>query len=246
LMLRWSSVCATLLLGLPGTTSLHVGHGSLHLRHGVANRRCTACKLLSDDELSFSALLAEAQKRETFGLDLGRSHALASRGPHHTTTPKEVVEHVLTMLRTGNVGQAFNFTCIPVTKRGTHKSSTDWTHRMAWEKCQVINDQPSGGYLNERDFRQMVQTRYPSLLETDAFRFVGDDSAWQQKKGKEKMTAVKEFIVEVKTLKEEHLLFKFKLVYDWLVQCHLVASVSALSASTSKHFPGSDDIALDI
>ena len=39
--------------------------------------------------------------------------------------------------------------------------------------------------------------RYAALLQTKAYRFVGDDSAWQQKGGLEQMTAPKEYVVEV-------------------------------------------------
>jgi len=57
-----------------------------------------------------------------------------------------------------------------------------------------------------------------------------------------KMTAVKDYVVEVKTSHQEHLLLKFKLVYDWLVYCHLVASVDIMSVDAlGKHFPGADD-----
>ena len=75
---------------------------------------------------------------------LGRRDALRELGPHHTTTPKEVVEFVITQLRQGDVDEAFSFTCIPVAKRGCHKSSTDWSRRMAWEKASVIAGAPSG------------------------------------------------------------------------------------------------------
>lgn len=149
------------------------------------NPRCD----LSDEEVSLDALRAELRKREPSS-DLGRSHALLSQGPHHTTTPKEVVEHVVTQLCQGNVEQAFTFTCVPVTKRGTHKSSTDWTQRMAWEKCQVINGAPSGRYLDSSGFENMVQTRYPALLDTESFRFVGDTSSWQQKNGQARARAL--------------------------------------------------------
>ena len=62
------------------------------------------------------------------------------------------------------------------------------------------------------------------------------------------MTAVKEFVVEMKTSNNEHHLVKFKLVYDWLLYCHLVCSCTLVSASTNKHFPGAedDDTLLDI
>ena len=174
--------------------------------------QCARC-LLDDNtghEISFSALRAEAERRN--GADLGKSLALQKLGPHHTTTPKQVVEHVITQLRAGNVSQAFSFTCVPVTKRGTHKSSTDWSQRMAWEKCTVINGAPSGGFVDLPAFETMVKSRYSALLETNMFRFVGDDSPWQQKHGREPMTAVKEYVVEVMTCREEHLLLKFKLV----------------------------------
>ena len=76
------------------------------------------------------------------------------------------------------------------------------------------------------------------------YRFIGDASAWQQPNG-ESATAVKEYVVEVKTVSGQHLLVKFKLVYDWLLYCHLIATVGVF-ALTSSAFPGADDIDLDI
>ena len=55
------------------------------------------------------------------------------------------------------------------------------------------------------------------------------------------MTAVKVYVVEVRTRSGEHLLLKFKLVYDWLLYCHMVAGVLITAVSTHKFFPGADD-----
>lgn len=216
---------------------------------GVTVRRARSTLLSASDgeegEISFGALRAEAERRS--GTDFGKFHQLKQLGPHHTTTPKQVVEHVITELREGNVSQAFAFTCVPVTKRGTHKTSTDWTQRMAWEKCNVINGAPSGRFVDLPTFESMVKARYSPLLDTEEFRFVGDASPWQQKQGREKMTAVKDYVVEVKTRSQEHLLLKFKLVYDWLVYCHLVASVDIMSIDRlGKHFPGAEDLDLSV
>uniref|UniRef100_A0A7S2H127 Uncharacterized protein n=1 Tax=Haptolina brevifila TaxID=156173 RepID=A0A7S2H127_9EUKA len=199
-------------------------------------------------DISFSALRIEAEKRAAQGpgSDFGKMHMLRHTGPCHTTTPKQVVEHVLVELREGDIEQAFRFTCVPVGKRGTHKSSTDWSHRMAWEKCSIINGAPSGHFVDEEAFSQMVRSRYAALLATDEFRFLGDASSWQQKNGQAKMTAVKDYVVETKTRTGEHLLLKFRLVYDWLLYCHLVASVSITSLAVSKHFPGADDFDLSV
>ena len=79
--------------------------------------------------------------------------------------------------------------------------------------------------------------RYAALLQTKAYRFVGDDTAWQQKGGLEQMTAPKEYVVEVQAgakeegQRPEHLLVRFELTYDWLVYCHLVSTVSPNVAS---------------
>ena len=89
-------------------------------------------------------------------------------------------------------------------------------------------------------------SNYQPLLQTEGYRFVGDASAWQLKNGHEKFTAVKEYLVELKTAKGEHLLVSFKLVYDWLLYCHLIATVRILSAMSSKAFPGTEEIDLDI
>lgn len=171
---------------------------------------------------------------------------MQANGPHHTTTPREVVEYVVTKLRQGEIDEAFAFTCIPMAKRGCHKSSTDWTRRMAWERARVIGGAPSGTAYERDPFAQMVRKTYAPLLQTDGYRFIGDASSWQQKNGLEKATAVKEYVVELKTTKNEHMLVKFKLVYDWLLYCHLIATVDILSAMSSKAFPGSEDINLDI
>eukprot|EP00316_Scyphosphaera_apsteinii_P021357 CAMPEP_0119338002 /NCGR_PEP_ID=MMETSP1333-20130426/95157_1 /TAXON_ID=418940 /ORGANISM="Scyphosphaera apsteinii, Strain RCC1455" /LENGTH=172 /DNA_ID=CAMNT_0007349177 /DNA_START=253 /DNA_END=771 /DNA_ORIENTATION=+ len=162
-------------------------------------------------------------------------------GPHHTVTPRDVVEFVITETCKGNLSQAFKFTAIPVMKQGCHKSSTDWTQRMSWEKSRVISGVPSGPFNDYAGFESMVRSRYSALLDTEGFRFVGDDSSWQSKNGLEKETAVKEYVVELKTEKEAHYLIKFKLVYDWLVFCHLVVSVSVLSADPSRFFPGTGE-----
>lgn len=196
-------------------------------------------------DFSLSALRAEIQKRGT-GADLGKEAALTHIGPQSNTSPRDVVEHVVRSLRCGEIGQAWNFTCIPVTKRGTHKSSTDWGTRMKWEKCSIINDAPSGGTCDSEAFSTMVRERYKPLLETEAFRLVGDASAWQQKNGAQAMTAPKEYVVELMTTRGEHYLLRMTLVYDWLVYCHLVASVKILTASIAKHFPGVEDIDINI
>ena len=258
------TAAAAVLVQLAGSAALQLPAAPVAPRHQhrpTPRARCPRCDAAADGEgadpfsesigdFSFSALRKEAERRsgsDELGNDLGKFMAMHRIGPHHTTTPKEVVQHVITELREGNVSQAFSFTCVPVTKRGTHKSSTDWSQRMTWDRCKVINDAPSGGHANLQEFESMVRSRYAPLLETEEFRFVGDDSPWQQKRGQEKMTAVKDYVVEVKTRSREHLLLKFKLVYDWLVFCHLVARVDIMSIDAlGKHFPGADESVLDI
>ena len=117
---------------------------------------------------------------------------------------------------------------------------------MAWEKARVIGGAPSGKALPADEFAQMLRTTYAPLFQTVSYRFVGDASSWQQKDGLEKPTSVKEYVVELKTSAGDHMLVKFKLVYDWLLHCHLIATVGILSAMSSKAFPGSEDIDLDI
>ena len=181
-----------------------------------------------------------------FAPGLGRFDAMQQHGPHHTTTPREVVEYVITKLQEGAIDEAFAFTCIPMAKRGCHKSSTDWTRRMAWDNARVIGGDPSGKAYERDEFAQMVRTAYAPLLQTEGYRFIGDDSAWQQKNGHESATAVKEYVVELKTSAGAHMLVKVKLVYDWLLYCHLIATVGLLSAMSSKAFPGTEEIDLDI
>ena len=210
-----------------GAVALQLQQRGLHPRSFARGHRCPAPRCVSDDPFSFAALRQEAERRG--GESLGKFAAMRHFGPHHTTTPREVVQHIITELQQHNISQAFAFTAVPVLKRGTHKSSTDWSHRMSWEKAKVINDAPSGKACNADDFEAMVRSKYAPLLNVVQYRFVGDDSAWQQKNGHEKMTAVKDYVVEVRTRESEHLLLKFKLVYDWLVYCHLVASVRSIS-----------------
>jgi len=220
----------------------------------VGGRRPNAQCLINDDGINFSALRAELAKRSNedgaakleFAPGLGRFEAMQEIGPHHTTTPREVVEYVVTKLREGDMDEAFTFTCIPNAKRGCHKSSTDWRRRMAWDRARVIGDAPSGTAHEHDAFAEMVRTTYAPLLKTEGYRFIGDDSAWQQKGGLESATAVKEYVVELKTIGGDHMLIKFELVYDWLLHCHLIATVGILSAMSTKSFPGSEDINLDI
>ena len=54
-----------------------------------------------------------------------------------------------------------------------------------------------------------------------------------------------DYMVELKTTRGDHKLIKFKLVYDWLLYCHLIASVQVF-AMTSTAFPGTEEIDLDI
>ena len=167
-------------------------------------------------------------------------------GPHHTTTPKEVVEYVVTRLRQGDVRQAFEFTCIPTAKRGCHKSSTVWTKRMAWDSAREIGGASSGKNLEQDEWENMVRVKYAPLLQTEGYRFIGDATAWQQQNGRQEATAVKDYVVEVKTTCGEHLLVKFRLIYDWLLHCHLIVNVGLGALSSSKAFPGTEDIDLDI
>lgn len=201
-----------------------------------------------------AALQEELERRRSeqscasmaFAPGLGRFEKMQELGPHHTTTPKEVVEYVITKLRQGDVAEAFTFTCIPTAKRGCHKSSTDWSRRMAWDKAREIGGAPSGKAHEAAEFGEMVRAAYAPLLKTEGYRFIGDASNWQLKNGLEKATAVKEYVVEVKTTGGEHLLVRFRLIYDWLLYCHLVATVGVLTATSGKAFPGSEDINLDI
>ena len=130
-------------------------------------RAGSSAMALDDGELSMSALNKELTRRSEdgssvleFAPGLGRFADMQRLGPHHTTTPKEVVEYVVQKLREGNMDEAFTFTCIPVTKRGCHKSSTDWTRRMAWENSRVIGGAPRcavfAAYLFSRSLRRSL------------------------------------------------------------------------------------------
>lgn len=182
---------------------------------------------------------------ESFAPGLGRFAKMQKLGPHDKTTPKEVVEYLVTKLRQGEISEAFTYTCIPVAKRGCHRSSTVWTRRMAWDKAREIGGAPSGLAHESTEFEEMIRSAYAPLLQTEGYRFIGDASNWQMKDGVESPTDPKEYIVEVKTQNGEHLLVKFRLIYDWLLYCHLVATVGLASLS-SNAFPGSEDIDLDI
>ena len=130
-------------------------------------RADSSAMALDDGELSMSALNKELTRRSEdgssvleFAPGLGRFADMQRLGPHHTTTPKEVVEYVVQKLREGNMDEAFTFTCIPVTKRGCHKSSTDWTRRMAWENSRVIGGAPRcavfAAFLFSRSLRRSL------------------------------------------------------------------------------------------
>merc|ERR1719487_2804334 len=112
---------------------------------------------------------------------------------------------------------------------------------MEWQKCRVINGHCSGRVVDLPSFQAMIETSYRPLLSTETYRFIGDDSPWQQKGGAASMTATKEYVVELQSSGDDHVLCKFELVYDWLVYCHLVASVNIISASLRRHFPGTED-----
>jgi len=197
------------------------------------------------DEFSFAALRREAANRGT-GVTLGKFDQMRKLGPHHTTSPKEVIEHVVMELQEGNLSAPFTFTSMPPWRQGTHRSSTDWSQRMAWDKATIINGHPSGSTVTFDSFSAMVRERYASLLQTSQYRFVGDASAWQTKQGREMPTDEKEYVVEVQTRNGEHCLVKFRLVYDWLLHCHLVSTVALFSATHDKHFPGEEETQLGI
>ena len=224
---------------------------ALHAQRSFCRPRAAARLLLDDSEFSMSSLQKELAKRSEeggtkleFAPGLGRFEKMRRDGPHHTTTPKEVVEYVVTKLQEGDIDAAFEFTCIPVSKRGCHKSSTVWTRRMAWDKARVIGGAPSGKAHERAEFDAMLRGEYVPLLQTSGYRFLGDASAWQRSNGMSE-TAVKEYVVEVKTTSGEHRLARFKLVYDWLLYCHLIATVQMFSLS-SNAFPGAEDVDLDI
>ena len=99
--------------------------------------------------------------------------------------------------------------------------------------------------LESDEFDAMLRASYAPLLRTAGYRFVGDASAWQIKKGMERPEAVKEYTVELKMSGGGHMLARFKLVYDWLLYCHLIATCELFDMS-SKAFPGTEDISLDI
>ena len=121
-----------------------------------------------------SSLRREAETRDlVFIEDLGKLDKMRKLGPHHTTAPKQVVEHIVTELRQGNISQAFRFTCNPPWRQGTHASTTDWSVRMAWDKATVIEGTPSGRTVDKQAFIRMVRSRYAALLDTQQYRFVG-------------------------------------------------------------------------
>jgi len=158
----------------------------------------------------------------------------------------QVIEHIVMQMREGNMSTAFEFTSMPPWRQGTHRSSTDWSQRMAWDKSTIINGHPSGRTVAFDDFSSMVSDRYGGLLQVEQYRFVGDASMWQTKQGQEMPTAEKAYMLEVQTRGGEHQLVKFRLVYDWLLHCHLVSMVTVLSATNGKYFPGEDDVQLGI
>ena len=240
---------ALLLLAVDCSSALLVSlHRTPKLHRRASNLQCSAN---AGDAFSFAALQKEVSRRDASEFKqhqtLNKQHALQKYGPHHTTSPKQVVEHIIrehafarnsatpwpcrptahqarwsfpahaeSLSASGNISQAFAFTCVPMNNRGLHKSSTDWSKRMAWDRCRIINDEPSGQFYDHEAFAQMVRERYAPMLGVDGFRFLGDSSAWQQQKGTAKMTDPKQYVVEVKTRRGDHLILDFKLLYDWV------------------------------
>jgi len=181
--------------------------------------------------------MREAQRRDTGKENLGTFDRMLKEGPAGLMPSESVVEHVLTQVSSGNISQAFRFTCrYPGKPAGVHKSSTDWSKRMNWEKCKIIGGSCTGKSETEATFEEMVKQRFPSMLSTQGYRFVGGAPAWQTAASR-----VVEHVVEVQTRDQQQLLFRFKLVYNPLLDCHLVAAVSTMATSTSKYFPGADD-----
>ena len=90
-------------------------------RRAPRRRRCRCavrCSADSADEFSFASLRAEAERRGRSdglfgGEDLGKFDRLRKEGRHDRTSPRQVVEHVLTEMREGDLQQAFDFTSCP-------------------------------------------------------------------------------------------------------------------------------------
>ena len=175
--------------------------GLLVGRRAPATSRAGCVRCGEEDSLHqlMAALRDEAAKRGRDS-DLGKFEKLRKLGPQGQTSPKQVVEHVVLQLGAGNDEAAFAFTSLPPWRAGTHRSNTDWSKRMDWAKSRVISGQPSGALVDESSFGQLLSERFAFLRQTQAYRLVGDDSEWQQKRGREKMTAVKEYVVEVETV----------------------------------------------
>tara|TARA_B110001452_G_scaffold150782_1_gene125492 strand:+ start:21 stop:791 length:771 start_codon:yes stop_codon:yes gene_type:complete len=213
---------------------LHVEpHAMLSRPFPVAARaRCArSCAAEPAGDWSMGELMKEAQKRTP---KLGTMDRMIKDGPSMHTSSQNVVEFVLSQVAAGNISQAFRFTARGGGKpAGVHKSSTDWSKRMNWEKGRVISGACSGRSETEEDFSQMLQQRYPTMLVTKAYRFVGGEAPWYQQR-------VVEHMVEVQTSQDEQLLYRFKLVYEPLLHCHLIASVSMIATSTERFFPGAE------
>lgn len=209
--------------------------GLLVGRRAPATSRAGCVRCGEEDSLHqlMAALRDEAAKRGRDS-DLGKFEKLRKLGPQGQTSPKQVVEHVVLQLGAGNDEAAFAFTSLPPWRAGTHRSNTDWSKRMDWAKSRVISGQPSGALVDESSFGQLLSERFAFLRQTQAYRLVGDDSEWQQKRGREKMTAVKEYVVEVETADGEDRLVKFVLVYNWRSLPSPAALLSASSASRCR------------
>merc|ERR1719446_1473643 len=114
---------------------LHVGpHATLSRPSPVAARaRCArSCAAEPSGDWSMSELMKEAQKRTP---KLGTMDRMIKDGPSMHTSSQNVVEFVLSQVAAGNISQAFRFTARGGGKpAGVHKSSTDWSKRMNWEK----------------------------------------------------------------------------------------------------------------
>ena len=160
-----SAVFLAAMLSQAALLSPRALHGTVRRPHRHAFPALSAAEPAPNEDSANleSALASEINRREASGDPAllryhTKFHAMREMGPHHTTTPRQVVEHIITSLRGGNITQAFAFTCVPVGKRGTHKSSTDWSNRMAWEKASVINGAPSGLFYNRDAFESAVRS----------------------------------------------------------------------------------------
>jgi len=187
-------------------------------------------------DMSFSAFLDEARRR---GLD--KFERLRTKGPHAETSPRTVIEFVLTSLQQGDVESAFKFTALPPGSGGRGMANAPLDKRIDWFTARVIKGNPTGNVVNLDEFTALVRDRLRFVMDSNGFTFVGAAPKWG--KPHVPVHADQEYFVEVGSA-----LVRIYLTYQWLFTCHVVTGVQVLRAPAEGYagLPDADTPAPDL